>query len=547
LVTHILHTDTEYPLGLTDLTIPDLYHSYSLLVPEKVTRNGVEYRFLQWIVDGVGQLEFQNWTRGIYIKEGGSTAVAVYDVFLSSLSVYVPACAHIEGDKPGTGPYGVAFTSAETVTLIAPPNIICWEAYFSFTHWTIDDVAQPEGDLAVTVTMTSDHVLQAKYEKPPQATITSTPVTGIEIGGDRPGTTEYIAVLSPTETLDLVAPETAEVGGALYRFAHWKVWYQLWTDPILGISKKNDGHIITAVYSQLDPKLTVGSVPFTGVHLTGTKPGTTPYTATCTYMQPVALSAPPTIMKDGKTWTFAWWEFRDKRDRSRQNPLQLTLREDRQVDAWYTTSRIRLAGPADRGEPPLPYGGGTFAVDIYVADVELFQGMEVMLAFNGGDGLDAAFRIAIGPGDPQFGGYAIEFDSANWPDVLASVTVGGRHFWFVPRTGAPLVGEQRPFRVTCQYGPRAEGTFSIRTVDDSSMLASNGLEAGYVETFGTVVIGLAADMNNDCIVNELDLLALRDLLGQRGSPGMRGDLNGDGVINILDLVILRSRMGKTCQ
>jgi len=78
-------------------------------------------------------------------------------------------------------------------------------------------------------------------------------------------------------------------------------------------------------------------------------------------------------------------------------------------------------------------------------------------------------------------------------------------------------------------------------------VASYGGEIEHVVLPGTIVIGLAADMNDDCIVNELDLLALRDLLGRRGSPGVRGDLNGDGVINTLDLIVLRNKMGKTCR
>ena len=131
-----------------------------------------------------------------------------------------------------------------------------------------------------------------------------------------------------------------------------------------------------------------------------------------------------------------------------------------------------------------------------------------------------------------------------------------RLFGFMSMSQGPVVGEMRMFTVTYEYGPSAEGTYLITGDGDGTIIADwNGVVMHY-EQPGHVIIGLdaeqggifslAADLNDDCQVNESDLLAMRCMLGQRGSPGMRGDLNGDGVVNILDLIVLHGRMGKMC-
>jgi len=56
---------------------------------------------------------------------------------------------------------------------------------------------------------------------------------------------------------------------------------------------------------------------------------------------------------------------------------------------------------------------------------------------------------------------------------------------------------------------------------------------------------LPADATGDCIVNILDLIAIRNLLGQDPSTGSnwRADVNNDGKVNILDLIVVRGKLG----
>ena len=53
------------------------------------------------------------------------------------------------------------------------------------------------------------------------------------------------------------------------------------------------------------------------------------------------------------------------------------------------------------------------------------------------------------------------------------------------------------------------------------------------------------DVNRDCVVNIVDLLAVRNAIGEPGS-GNPADINGDGVINILDMLTVRNLIGVDC-
>jgi len=56
------------------------------------------------------------------------------------------------------------------------------------------------------------------------------------------------------------------------------------------------------------------------------------------------------------------------------------------------------------------------------------------------------------------------------------------------------------------------------------------------------------DVNDDCTVNILDLIVVRNNLGASTSTGnnWRSDVNNDGKINILDLIAIRNRLGAHC-
>jgi len=58
---------------------------------------------------------------------------------------------------------------------------------------------------------------------------------------------------------------------------------------------------------------------------------------------------------------------------------------------------------------------------------------------------------------------------------------------------------------------------------------------------------LAGDVNSDGLVDQQDLIAVRDSLGQSvGSSNFRADMNANGAIDQFDLVLVRGRFGHTC-
>jgi len=64
----------------------------------------------------------------------------------------------------------------------------------------------------------------------------------------------------------------------------------------------------------------------------------------------------------------------------------------------------------------------------------------------------------------------------------------------------------------------------------------------------TAVYNLLADTNGDCVVNVLDLIFVRNRLGERPYTGdnWRADITCDMVINVLDLIAVRNYLGTRC-
>ena len=520
-----------------------------------VQHNGEYFAFQRWTLNGVAR---PDGATGLgFPMDGDKTAVAVYEKtsYLEVLSS--PPGVRVEGDRPGTAPYGVSRNGS--VCLIAPPSQILDGALCIFNRWEIDGLPQAESQRSITLTLPPDHSVTAIYEsRLPRISVASTPITGIPIAGNIPGTTSYTASYSADEPISLQAPETVTVGGVQYRFVMWTMGeggpYS--HEPGIRIDEVWNDIEVTACYTDARPTLTVSSSPYT-VSIGGSRPGTTDYTVAGEYLEEVTLKAPATIDCSGQPLGFVRWIVDGSNMPNGETAAMITLRGTHTAVAMYGGNALfRIRGPADRGEPPLPPGGGTFTVDLFVSNAGTFAGFQSVLQFIDTSGNDATFLIGQGPdGNPAFDNLQIAFNDARWPSIFPIFTEEGdsapewqrRFFGFLSMQQDAVIGETWLCTVTYEYGPSAEGTYLITGHGDSTMIANYDGEIEYVELPGTVVIGLAADLNNDCIVNDADLLALSGMLGQRGSPGMRGDLNGDGVVNILDLIVLRSRMGTSCR
>jgi len=87
----------------------------------------------------------------------------------------------------------------------------------------------------------------------------------------------------------------------------------------------------------------------------------------------------------------------------------------------------------------------------------------------------------------------------------------------------------------------AGGTFTVAlTVNDDD-------GGSHTDTFA-IHSTVAGDMNDDCRVNVLDLIYIRNRLNEDVNTGdnWRADINLDGRINILDLLHVRNRLNTRC-
>ena len=62
-----------------------------------------------------------------------------------------------------------------------------------------------------------------------------------------------------------------------------------------------------------------------------------------------------------------------------------------------------------------------------------------------------------------------------------------------------------------------------------------------LEFFGSYI-----PVGNDCVVNVLDLIRVRNDLGKTGCDKLSTDVNGDCKVNILDLIAVRNLIGRRC-
>ena len=93
-----------------------------------------------------------------------------------------------------------------------------------------------------------------------------------------------------------------------------------------------------------------------------------------------------------------------------------------------------------------------------------------------------------------------------------------------------------------QFGPLEPGRWTFRVFAPYSSPFWGMLVAEV--PFDVLPAEIAGDVTRDCRVDVLDLMAIRNKLGQDAITGdnLRADLNGDGKINVMDLILARNRM-----
>ena len=168
-------------------------------------------------------------------------------------------------------------------------------------------------------------------------TVNSTPVTGIAITGDKPGTsgtTNYTATCLDQDVVTLIAPPSAVVDGVCYEFVRWTGH----DGGVREISVLMDApKSVQAEYTICLRKLTVQSLPYQHVPITGDTPVTTNYDTgkTIEDQTTVQLTAPGNIRVDDRNWYFHYWLVDNAPRPAGLAVLQLNMDADRSATAVY--------------------------------------------------------------------------------------------------------------------------------------------------------------------------------------------------------------------
>jgi hypothetical protein len=127
----------------------------------------------------------------------------------------------ITGDKPGTTEYSAMCLDGEVVDLMAPEQIEVDSMPYSFVRWVVDLVDQPNGLRDLSVVMDAPHTVEALYRLTRHMLAVQSEPPGMQIGGDKPGTTNYTATCDHGQSVNLLAPEGAIQGQEIYVFKRW--------------------------------------------------------------------------------------------------------------------------------------------------------------------------------------------------------------------------------------------------------------------------------------------------------------------------------------
>ena len=173
--------------------------------------------------------------------------------------------------------------------------------------------------------------------------VRSLPVTGVPIGGDKPGTTNYAAACEPGQSVTLSAPAfTLTPEGVRYNFTRWTVDEQPGPDGQADVQVAvNDYRRAVAVYAIQTHTLAVRSEP-PGVPVAGGKPGLAPYDATCDDRQIVNLWAPDAATVGGARFNFTRWVVDGQEKEAGVTALQVLMAGDVAATAVYEIQRHTL-------------------------------------------------------------------------------------------------------------------------------------------------------------------------------------------------------------
>ena len=134
--------------------------------------------------------------------------------------------------------------------------------------------------------------------------------------------------------------------------------------------------------------------------------------------------------------------------------------------------------------------------------------------------------------DPENGDYHLKSEFGRW-DPTANNGAGG---FVLNAETSPCIDGGDPESDYCRETQRNGGRINMGAYGGTLEASKSGSK-------------IPGDVNDDCKVNVLDLIAVRNHLYQSADTGdnWRYDINDDGVINILDLLFVRDHLRTSCE
>jgi len=233
------------------------------------------------------------------------------------------------------------------------------------------------------------------------------------------------------------------------------------------------------------PALVIRSAPITGVSIAGDATGVTPFWQY--YDQPGqsgTLSAPSVALNSSVRYDFVRWEIDGEQQPQGQTSVEFT------VDA------------------------STMATAVYELRTHTLTVVSQALA-----GLDI---MGDDPGNTPYCATRTDQEAVHLAldeplSIVSDDQLYNFVYWMIDGV------------------PQPRGGTSVDIVMDADRTA-------------TAVYNMFADANGDCVVNVLDLIFVRNRLGERPYTGdnWRADITCDMVINVLDLIAVRNYLGTRC-
>jgi DNA-binding beta-propeller fold protein YncE len=307
--TGIAITSDTGQAGTTNYTVPSVAYGKSVDLTAPATDPTGYYIFSQWTVNGAAETAGANSIT--FTITTATTAVAQYTlpppVPLMVQSTPTGIAITSDTDDGGTTNYTVpSVTYGTSVNLTAPATDPTGQ--YTFSQWTVNDVAQTAGQQSITFTMPPGATTAVAQYALITCTLSvqSAPLTGIYISGTYPGTTNYTV---PRVAYGAIVTLSAPLAASGNNFQKWQEnGADYSTNPTITVAAGNDTY--TAVY--LTPTagymLAVQSTPPIGLSIgSSTGHGGT----TTNYSIPgvgngtsVNLAAPAT---DPTGYTFSQW------------------------------------------------------------------------------------------------------------------------------------------------------------------------------------------------------------------------------------------------